>query len=125
MTTAAKTIEALRQAVALQEINHDYVGFESDVFSVMAKHDKGSETGEGPIHEMICLSLDRYLARKPIQISGTLRLILEGDLGAITSADSQTFGSIKTIYRWCHMELPSQSWGSREKVAAWTKGSRN
>ena len=126
MTTARRTFALLKEAVSRHELDpSDLMGFEGDVLAALSAHDKGSEVGEGKIPELMVMTLARYRERRPVQISGTMRLILEGDLGAITSADSQTFGSIKTIYRWCHMELPSQSWGSREKVAAWTKGSRN
>ena len=120
MRTARMTIMDLQKAICrLERDPTDLMGFEGDVKNVMEQHVAGSEDGEGPIPELIQRTLDLYKERKFVQPGSCLRAILEGDLVAITRADADTFGSIKTIFRWIYNELPNQSWGSSSKVFAW------
>ena len=38
---------------------------------------------------------------------------------AVALADERSFEGLKVIARHCYNELPSECWGSPEKVAAW------
>ena len=49
-----------------------------------------------------------------------LRAVLENDLRmAFHRADSENKKDLEQIVVWCLWELPSNSWGSPEKVADW------
>lgn len=51
---------------------------------------------------------------------GFLTAVLENHLTqAVGLADDFSMSALKDIVKWCYWELPSQAWGSREKVAAW------
>jgi len=50
---------------------------------------------------------------------GFLLAVLRNDLGAVTLADAQNFPNIKDIYVYVYNELPSDCWGSDQKVIAW------
>lgn len=120
VTTALDTIANLR--LALERLDRDpgdFMGFEGDVRHVMSEHVEGSENGEAEIPYLVRITLERYRARKPTMISPTMEAILTKDLGAVTVADDETFGALRTIYRWCHQHLPADAWGSQAKCRAW------
>lgn len=64
-------------------------------------------------------SLDRYVSHG-VPPGDFLRAVLENDLKeAIGRADWINGPAIHHIVSYCYNELPSPSWGSPERVAAW------
>ncbi len=56
---------------------------------------------------------------------GFLAAVLENNLiKAVGLADNFSMSALKDIVMWCYWELPSQAWGSKEKVAAWLEEGR-
>lgn len=63
--------------------------------------------------------LAEYVKERNIS-SSFLLACLENDLmGAVSRADSTNRGHLVDIMRYIYWELPSNCWGSKEKVAAW------
>ena len=54
-----------------------------------------------------------------------LRALLKNDLeDAILRADESNLAAMLDIVRFMHNELPRSSWGSPEKLEAWSKATR-
>lgn len=69
--------------------------------------------------EYIKESLKRYVENK-IPTGGFLEAVLSNDLvGAIGRADSENISRLPEIVRYIYNTLPSNCWGSREKVVQW------
>jgi hypothetical protein len=63
--------------------------------------------------------LDRYRFHHT-KTGGFLAAILSDDIeDAIRRADPNSLAHLEDIRQYVHWELPSESWGSRDKVAAW------
>lgn len=61
-------------------------------------------------------SLDRYVQHK-IPTGGFLQAVLSNDLfSAMAKADSESSEALKHIVMYIYNELPSECWGSKEKV---------
>jgi len=66
-------------------------------------------------------SLDRYV-RHHVPTGGFLLAVLTNDLfGAVGNADSENLAALPEICRYVYNELPSESWGNKTKVWAWTQ----
>jgi len=64
-------------------------------------------------------ALDRYVKDR-ISTGGFLRAVLENDLKeAFGRADEDAVAQMKDIVMYCYNELPSNCWGSPEKVTSW------
>lgn len=51
---------------------------------------------------------------------GFLSAVLENNLKeALGRADLENRAALFAIVSWCYNEMPSQAWGSKEKVAEW------
>tara|TARA_Y100000296_G_C5169952_1_gene256732 strand:- start:161 stop:481 length:321 start_codon:yes stop_codon:yes gene_type:complete len=49
-----------------------------------------------------------------------LNAVLSNDLlGAVSRADDKNVKLLPEIVRWMHWEIPSNAWGSQEKVKSW------
>lgn len=69
--------------------------------------------------EHIKESLKRYVENKT-PTGGFLEAVLSNDLvGAIGRADSENINRLPEIVRYIYNTLPSNCWGSREKVVQW------
>lgn len=56
------------------------------------------------------------------EIGGFLRAVLENNLTeACARADQHNLRALPAIVAWCYHQLPSLSWGSPNKVAAWLR----
>lgn len=67
-------------------------------------------------------SLDRYVNHR-IQPGGFLTAVLSNDLvGAVGRADSFNKKVIPEIITYIYNQLPSNCWGSSEKVQDWLNG---
>ena len=65
--------------------------------------------------------IERYLAHR-IAPGSFLRAVLENDLmGAVGHADEESARELQALVRWLWQEMPSNLWGSKERVAAWLK----
>ncbi len=65
--------------------------------------------------------LDRY-QHHHIKTGGFLAAVLSGDMAdARGRADPNSLAALDDIVAYIEYELPSESWGSREKFDAWTK----
>lgn len=65
--------------------------------------------------------LQRYLEHR-IAPGSFLRAVLENDLmGAVGHADEESARELKALVQWLWQEMPSNLWGSKERVAAWLK----
>lgn len=63
--------------------------------------------------------LHRY-ATSRIPTGGFLRAVLENDLRmACATADDESVQVLRDLISYVRSELPSECWGSRERVAAW------
>lgn len=64
-------------------------------------------------------ALLRYLENR-FQPGGFLTAVLSNDLvGAVARADSINIKHLKEIVQFVYSEMPSESWGSESRVAAW------
>ena len=71
--------------------------------------------------EDIKSTLARYVDHK-IHCGGFLTAVLENDLmTAVGRADTQNVVRLHEICQYVYCELPSNCWGSREKVQEWLK----
>ena len=63
--------------------------------------------------------MQRYI-EKGFQTGHFLNAVLSNDLfGAVSRADGTNIKLIPEIVRWMHWEIPSNAWGSQEKVKSW------
>jgi hypothetical protein len=63
--------------------------------------------------------LERYRDNR-IQPGSFLRAVLENNLsGAVGQADLYNQHTICAIVSWCYNNMPSEAWGSAERVQAW------
>jgi hypothetical protein len=74
------------------------------------------------IPKRIVGALNRYVVdRTPT--GGFLRSVLENDLvGATSQADDECLLILPSIVKYVYNELPGNTWGNKEKVARWLKG---
>jgi len=64
-------------------------------------------------------ALKRYAEHK-IMTGDFLKAVLENDLQmAFARADEDNVKDMLQIVRYCYNDLPSECWGSKEKVEAW------
>lgn len=64
-------------------------------------------------------SIDRYVEHK-VPTGDFLKAVLENDLaGALGRADLEAMDNIRHIVCYIWNEVPSQCWGSKEKVSKW------
>jgi len=64
-------------------------------------------------------ALKRYVEDR-IPTGGFLRAVLENDLlNAITRADDENVKRIREIVQYIYWELPSNCWGTPQRVFAW------
>ena len=71
------------------------------------------------VPESVKDGLNEYVKDRNIS-SSFLLACLENDLmGAVSRADFTNRGHLVDIMRYIYWELPSNCWGSKEKVAAW------
>jgi len=65
--------------------------------------------------------IDRYV-NQGIPPGGFLEAVLSNDLkGALGRADEENRRDLFEIVQYCYMEIPSDCWGSAEKVSEWLK----
>jgi len=65
--------------------------------------------------------LNRYLVDR-IAPGSFLRAVLENDLmGAVGHADEESAKELKALVSWLWQEMPSNLWGTKERVSAWLK----
>jgi hypothetical protein len=63
-------------------------------------------------------ALGRYLEGTPT--GGFLRSVLSNDLReAVFTADEEALAGLRALVGFVHNCMPSECWGSRDKVAAW------
>lgn len=75
-----------------------------------------------PIPEAIHAALERYAVDR-IRPGHFLIACLENDLSqAVSQADTFSLLGLRDIMIWIYNVIPSNSWGSPEKVAAWLQG---
>jgi len=66
-------------------------------------------------------ALERY-AVQHVETGGFLRAVLENNLTvAVGVADQETVGELKQIVTFVYNRLPSNCWGTPDKVTAWLK----
>lgn len=64
-------------------------------------------------------SLTRYVSER-IETGGFLRAVLENDLHeAVSRADYESLDQLPTIVMYVSSNLPTECWGSKEKVERW------
>ncbi len=67
-------------------------------------------------------SITRYVEIR-VPAGGFLHACLQNDLsGATSRADSMNARLLPEIVSLIYCEVPSEAWGTREKVAAWLEG---
>lgn len=67
-------------------------------------------------------SIDRYVNQR-IPAGGFLTAVLENDFaGALSRADHINREALSDIMNYLHHEVPSECWGSPEKVEIWLSG---
>ena len=72
-----------------------------------------------PVPPMLLEGLERYRDQR-IPTGSFLRAVLENNLKeAVGRADTHSQLALCAITSWCYNNLPSNSWGSPEKVTAW------
>lgn len=65
--------------------------------------------------------IERYLKHR-IAPGSFLRSVLENDLmGAVGHADEESARELKALVQWLWQEMPSNLWGTKERVVAWLK----
>ena len=80
------------------------------------------ETARDNIPDRLIVALWRYADRR-IPTGGFLRACLGNALlQASCTADDKNAGRLRDIMRHIVNELPSECWGSKEKVKAWLRG---
>lgn len=66
-------------------------------------------------------SLDQY-NKHHLPVGGFLSAVLSNDLyGAFARADDGNLAALGEIVCYCYWEIPSQCWGSPEKVRDWLR----
>lgn len=74
------------------------------------------------IDENILDGLERYLTKR-VPTGGFLRAVLENNLKeAFQRADEYNAATLRDIVSLCYQGLPSECWGSPERVADWLAG---
>jgi hypothetical protein len=64
-------------------------------------------------------TIDQYVETGDMS-SDFLRSVLENNLkDALHKADAVNFENLPAIVNYCHWEIPSGCWGSKDKVQAW------
>jgi hypothetical protein len=67
-------------------------------------------------------AIARYLGQRA-EPGRFVRCVLENDLmGAVGAADEESARELKSLVDWCWQSLPSNAWGTKERVRAWLKG---
>ena len=73
------------------------------------------------IPEHLRRAIDRYVEHGT-PLGGFLTAVICNDLkGALGKADTVSRASLFDIVSYCYNEIPSDCWGSPEKMAAWMK----
>ena len=79
---------------------------------------KGS--GEVPAH--IKAAINRWVEYRDYP-GGFLTAVLHGDLfGAFRAGNAESLAALPAILRYLHWEVPSECYGSSDKVSAWAEG---
>lgn len=66
-------------------------------------------------------ALDRYVNDRLLP-GGFLTAVLSNDLfGAVGQADSENLAALPEIVRYVYNELPSGSWGSKDRIWRWVE----
>lgn len=74
--------------------------------------------------EYLLPGLRRYRDQR-IPTGGFLRAVLENNLVEATrAADAENQRKLPEIVSWCYNNLPSVSWGSKERVKEWLEAAR-
>jgi len=62
----------------------------------------------------------------PAELGGFVRALLSNDLReAVGKADDENFAALKETVSWVHFNLPSNAWGSKEKLLAYYDRTRD
>lgn len=84
-------------------------------------------TKYGDIPKLTLDSLHAYVQER-VPAGDFLRAVFSNDLReAIAHADDENLKALKAIVMYCHWEIPTQAWGSREKYddyLAWKDADR-
>jgi hypothetical protein len=81
------------------------------------------EYGDAPAK--VLAAINRWVEYRDYPGSFTTRLLCNDLIGTMRAADPQSLAALPVILRYLHTEVPTQCYGSEEKVTAWGNGTES
>tara|TARA_B100000949_G_scaffold135172_1_gene119060 strand:- start:2259 stop:2624 length:366 start_codon:yes stop_codon:yes gene_type:complete len=82
--------------------------------------DEANEYGDAPVK--VLAAINRWVQYRDYPGSFTTRLLCNDLIGTVRSADEESLAALPIILRYLHNEVPTQCYGSEDKVTAWRNG---
>tara|TARA_R110000751_G_C13550270_1_gene456222 strand:- start:56 stop:574 length:519 start_codon:yes stop_codon:yes gene_type:complete len=82
--------------------------------------DEANEYGDAPVK--VLAAINRWVQYRDYPGSFVMRLLCNDLIGTVRSADEESLASLPVILRYLHNEVPTQCYGSEDKVNEWGEG---
>jgi hypothetical protein len=82
--------------------------------------DKANEYGDAPAD--VLAAINRWWEYRDYPGSFVTRLLCNDLIGTVRSADEESLAALPILLRYLHNEVPTQCYGSEDKVTAWGNG---
>jgi hypothetical protein len=82
--------------------------------------DEASEYGDAPVK--VLAAINRWVGYRDYPGGFVSRLLCNDLIGTVRSADEASLAALPILLRYLHNEVPTQCYGSEDKVTAWGNG---
>jgi hypothetical protein len=82
--------------------------------------DEANEYGDAPAD--VLAAINRWSEYRDYPGSFVMRMLCNDLIGTIRAADPQSLAALPILLRYLHNEVPTQCYGSEDKVTAWGNG---
>ena len=82
--------------------------------------DEPTEYGDAPVD--VLAAINRWVEYRDYPGSFVMRVLCNDLIGTVRSSDEHSLAALPIILRYLHNEVPTECYGSEDKVTAWGEG---